>query len=250
LITAKQLVPPGRIFFGLALVAFGILQFVYGDFVPGRAPAWPSSIPGRLGWAYLSGAVLIAAGSAIIAGRKVREAGILAGTLILCWALLRQLPALAANPHGIILTNAGKATALAGGAFALAGFPVLGRVGLGGFMILGGIQHFNYIDFVARLVPAWIPGPVSWAYLAGVALIAGGVGMLVPRTAGRAAALSGLMIFLWVLILHLPRAVAAGAAQSRNEWTALFEALAFSGIALTLAGIARASGEKDSSLSS
>jgi uncharacterized membrane protein len=107
--------------------------------------------------------------------------------------------------------------ALVGGAFALAGFQVLGRFGLGSFMILGGIQHFNYINFVARLVPAWIPGPVSWAYFAGVALIAGGVGMLVPRTMGRAAALSGLMIFLWVLILPLPGAVAAGTARGSGD---------------------------------
>jgi uncharacterized membrane protein YphA (DoxX/SURF4 family) len=50
----------GRVFFGLSLCAFGILQFVYGDFVPGRAPAWPAGVPGRLVWAWVSGALTIA----------------------------------------------------------------------------------------------------------------------------------------------------------------------------------------------
>jgi hypothetical protein len=36
---------------------------------------------------------------------------------------------------------------------------------LAGFLILGGIQHFVYADFVARLVPAWIPGSHFWVYL-------------------------------------------------------------------------------------
>jgi hypothetical protein len=38
-----------------------------------------------------------------------------------------------------------------------------------------------------------------------------------------------------VILLHIPRALAAqDAAQVRNEWTAVFEALAFSGLAFFL----------------
>jgi uncharacterized membrane protein YphA (DoxX/SURF4 family) len=86
------------------------------------------------------------------------------------------------------------------------------------------------------LVPTWIPGARFWTYFAGVALIAGGAGIIVPLTTRLAASLSGLMIFLWFVMLHIPRALAAPAAQSRNEWTAVFEALAMSGIAFVLAG--------------
>lgn len=103
-------------------------------------------------------------------------------------------------------------------------------------MILGGIQHFLFVDFVASLVPAWIPGHVFWTYFAGVALIAGGTGLILPQTVRLAAPLAGLMMFLWVLLLHIPRAMAAAPAQSRNEWTAVFEALTMSGIAFVLAG--------------
>jgi uncharacterized membrane protein YphA (DoxX/SURF4 family) len=251
----------GRLFFAIALVAFGIQQFIYGDFVPGRAPKWPSAIPGRLIWAYFSGAVLIAAGAAIISGSKARWAALLSGAMVLLWAFVRHVPELAADPYGSALTNTGKSLALFGGAFAVAGslptkegrftgvfsgiinskdaFINLGRFCLGIFMIISGIQHFLYATFVATLVPAWIPGHYFWTYFAGIALIAGGVGLILPQTVRLAAALTGLMIFLWVVLLHIPRAVAAADPQSRNEWTAVFEALAFSGIGFVLAGSPR-----------
>jgi uncharacterized membrane protein len=103
-------------------------------------------------------------------------------------------------------------------------------------MVLAGIQHFLYPEFVKLLVPSWIPGPLFWTYFAAIALIAGGTGLVIPRTTRLAAALSGLMIFLWLVMLHVPRAIAASPDQRRNEWTAVFEALAVSGIALTIAG--------------
>lgn len=230
----------GRALFGCSLCAFGILQFIYGDVIPGRAPAWPPGVPGRLAVAWITGALLVAAGAAIASGKRVREPALFAAAVILLWAVLRHVPEVAANPHGGILTNMGKAIALCGSAIAVArprsGWLWAGRVGLGGFMILGGVQHFIYPGFVATLVPQWIPYATFWVYFAGVALIAGGAGMIVPRTARLASALSALMIFLWVVLLHVPRALAAVPAQRQNEWTAVFEALAFSGVALMIAG--------------
>ena len=252
----RQFVPFGRLFFAISLGAFGVLQFIFHDFVAGRAPAWPASFPGRLVWAYISGAVLICTSAAIILGKKARLAAVVSGTIILLWALLRNIPLAAADSgFGIAWTNMGKALTLFGGAFALAGslpeeqgggtlstlinardaFLYLGRYCLGSFMILCGVQHFLFIQFVPSLVPAWIPVPVFWTYFAGVALIAGGAGLMLSQTARLAGALSGLMIFLWVVLLHIPRA-ASNLYDSRNEWTAVFEALAFSGLALILSG--------------
>jgi uncharacterized membrane protein len=111
-------------------------------------------------------------------------------------------------------------------------FIPLGRFFFAAFLILCGIEHFIYIDLVATMVPAWIPGSVFWASFAGVALIAGGVGIIVPLTTRLAGALSGLMIFLWVFLVHIPRAVAM---RNSNETTAVFEALAMSGIAFIVA---------------
>ena len=89
-------------------------QFIYGDFISGRATAWPAALPGRLAWAYISGVILLLTGVAVITGLRARAAAILAGTIVFVWALLRHLPEVAANPHGIVLTNTGKALALFG----------------------------------------------------------------------------------------------------------------------------------------
>src|SRR5215470_5877600 len=246
----------GRLFFAAGLIAFGLLQFLYGDFVPGRAPAYPAAWPGRLVWAYATGAFFIAAGAAIFLGIKARAAALATTPVIFIWAFLRQIPDALADHHlGGQWTMLGKALVCVGGAFAVAaasprdGDPLtpagppayfgFGRVTLGAFMILAGIQHFLFAEFVATLVPAWIPGATFWTYFAGVALIVGGAGMNFPPTARLAAALSGLMILLWVLLLHIPRAAAATPEHTRNEWTAVFEALAFSGVAFVLAGVPR-----------
>jgi uncharacterized membrane protein YphA (DoxX/SURF4 family) len=234
----------GRLFFATSLAAFGFLQFIFDDFVPGRAPAWPAGVPGQLAWAYGTGALFLAIGAAIAFDKKSREAAFVAVGLVFVWAFLRNIPvALADKIYGVGWTNLGKGLVLVGGALAVASlvraspaFTWAGRVTLGAFMISSGIQHFLFVQFVKTLVPAWIPpGQEFWTYFAAVALIAGGVGLMVPWTTRLAAALSGLMIFLWVLLLHIPRALAAhDAAQVKNEWIAVFEALAFSGIAFVL----------------
>jgi len=232
----------GRVFFGISLIAFGVQQFLWGDFVAGRAPAFPAMWPGRVAWACVSGAVLVLCGAAIVAGRWLRAAGLTVAGLIFVWAFLRNIPvALADRIYGGAWTALGKGLALTGGGLAVAGLPRrpwlhVARVFLGAFLISSGIQHFLFVPFVATLVPAWVGAARFWTYFAGVALIAGGLGLIVPWTARLAGSLSGLMIFLWFVMLHVPRALAAAdAASRRNEWTAVFEALAMSGIALVLA---------------
>jgi uncharacterized membrane protein len=238
----------GQRMFAVAFIAFGLLQFLYGDFVPGRPPAWPAQFSGGLIWAYVSGAWFVAAGAAILVDRRTRPAAFSIAVLVLAWAATRNLPiALADASFGSAWTRLGKAIALSGGALAIAAsasqgdrgrlavLAIVGRVALGAFLIASGVQHFLFPDAVATLVPAWIPGARVWTYVAGTALIAGGCGLIVPRTTRIAGFSVGLMLFTWVCILHVPRALAALPANQRNEWTAVFEALAFAGIAIILA---------------
>jgi uncharacterized membrane protein len=249
-----RLVPVGRAFFAVALIGLGVEHFIFRDFVTGRAPAWPEAVPGGLLWAGLTGAVFVLTGLAIVAGKLARPAAVVAAVLIFGWALLRHVPILAAEPFlSGAWTQAGKAWTFAGGALAVAAtFPkvavrpaavarlvnvggagfVAGRIGLGLFLLLTGVQHFLFTQFVASLIPAWFPGDaVFWTYFAGVALIVGGIGLLVPWTARLAAVLSGSMVFSWFWIVHVPRTL-VGVSDS----IAVFEALAVSGIAWVLAG--------------
>lgn len=249
----------GRLFFAVGLIVWGIQHLVSGDFVTRVVPSWPQWMPARTFWAFLVGAVLIAVGVAIILHIKARVAALTFGVLaFLSFALLHLPLAVKAVLWGGVWTAAGKALVMCGGAMCVAvslaegerdapirllasararkRLVVWGRFCLGAFMILGGIQHFIFVEFVATLVPKWIPGAVFWTYFAGVALIAGGVGIIVPQVTRLAAMLSGAMIFSWVFLVHVPRALSDP--HNQGEVAAVFEALAFSGVAFLLAGLA------------
>src|SRR5262249_36231947 len=252
----RKLTTLGRLFVAIAMVAFGVQHFVYLDFVTRVFPKLPPWIPGHPFLACVFGAFLIVAGAAIAVGAAARTVALLLGGAILVSFAVLHVPLLLANLlNGGIWTNSGKALALAGGSFLVAGsvpteaatptalrasianalerFIPLGRFFLAAFLVLAGILHFVYVEFVAGLVPAWIPGHLFWTYFAGCALIAGGIGIIVPWTPPLAASLTALMIFLWVVLLHIPRALAAP--HDSNEATAVFEALAMSGAAILVA---------------
>jgi uncharacterized membrane protein len=256
----EKLATLGRFFLAVPMVAFGVQHFAYLDFVTRVFPKLPAWIPGHPYLACLFGLFLVAAGCAIMIEKVARSTALLLGAFILASFASLYMPLLITSPpNGSLWTSAGKALALSGGSFLVAGslsaksvspagapatvvqvlerFIPLGRFFLAAFLILCGVEHFIYVDFVAGLVPSWIPGHLFWTYFTGVALIAGGVGITVPMTVRLAAALSGIMIFLWVVLLHIPRA--AVDIGRPNETTAVFEALAMSGAAFLVAATRR-----------
>lgn len=99
----------------------------------------------------------------------------------------------------------------------------LGRYFLAVPMLVFGIQHFIYAEFVVHLVPGWIPVPLFWTYFAGLALFAAGVGIIFNVYSRLAATLLGLMISVWVVILHIPRVfMFPGDSEFINVFNALF----------------------------
>jgi len=109
----------------------------------------------------------------------------------------------------------------------------LGRIFVAISLIVFGVQHFIYGGFVAGLVPAWMPGRLFWAYFVGVAFVAAAVGIFIEMMARPAATMLGVMFFLFVVLLHIPRIV--GNSSNGNEWTSGFVALAVCGGAWILA---------------
>ena len=87
------------------------------------------------------------------------------------------------------------------------------------------------------MVPTWIPGAVFWTYFSAVALIGSGISILFRLKHVLIAILAGIMIFIWIFILHLPSAINTPQMDNSNALTATFHALGFSGIAFMIAGL-------------
>lgn len=253
-----KLIFAGRIMFAIGLIALGILQFFAKDYVVARPPSpeWAAGIPGKMAWAYVSGLLLIVSGFLIVLRKKAEWAAIFIGVLILIFSFLfRHLPAMIGNSFEGILwnINAYKSFVFFGGSLLVAAsffkeggnnsnkiltndsLITIGWIILSFFLILCGAAHFKFADFVPSLIPGYIPFPDFWTYYAGVALIAGGMGLIFKQTRRYAAALSGLMIFLWFILLHIPRAISTP--DVYEEWMGVGESLSFSGILFLLAGL-------------
>jgi uncharacterized membrane protein len=236
----------GRVLFAVSMMGLGAEHFVYDVFVTGRAPDWPAAWAGGVVWAYVSGIIVVASAGALLLGKTGRVAALVLAALILFWAVLRHIPVvMASEAFAPTWTKAVKALAFFGGSLAAAAtFPsrIVNRdqlfirtatICLAVFMVNNGIQHFYYVPFVASLIPGWFPGDgVFWTYAAAIMLFAGAAGMFYWRTASLAALLTGVMVFSWVWIVHLPRI-----SVSVSDNIAIFEAPAIAGIAFMLAAL-------------
>jgi uncharacterized membrane protein len=103
----RGLATVARFFIGIPALFFGVEHFLHPTFATGvpLQKVMPEWIPGRLFWAYLTGAVLIVSGGCLVANKKTREAATHLGLMILLLVLLEYLPMLIANPKDIVSLN-------------------------------------------------------------------------------------------------------------------------------------------------
>jgi uncharacterized membrane protein YphA (DoxX/SURF4 family) len=253
----QNLVRASRAFYGIGIAGIGAQQFIYSEFRPVILAFWPSWIPAPSIWAYLIGAVLILTGAIIALTKKARVVSVLLGIffflLFIGSHVYYQFYLSPYDFHFGNWTNALKELAFSGGAFIMAAsFPearsfisnktllIIGRIFFSVMLIIFGYDHFLYTEFVATLVPGWIPGHTFWTYVGAVALIGSGVCILLKIQIRLVGILLGSMLLIWFVILHIPRAIADPNSGKGNEITSVFQALAFSGIAFVIAVIAKA----------
>jgi uncharacterized membrane protein len=233
----------GRLACGAAVVGTGLMQVVNADFVR-LVPKLPAWWPVPQASAVVAGVVLLVIGGAILTSYRQRSAG-LALAALLAGVFLLRVPEIAGNPAtGYIWTNPAKVLAMLGGALLLAGEMTWGRTAaaslLGIFLLICGAQHFVYAGFVDTMVPSWIPpGPRFWTWFTAVALLAGGLGVMAPALRRPAGLLAGVMILLWVLLVHIPRTLET---KSAFELAGVFEALGLAGVAWLVASSAKGQG--------
>jgi hypothetical protein len=226
----------GRWFYAIAMAGFGF-QFLFHVFWAGPVPG-PPWTPGRPLWAYSTAVLLMVAAVCMATAKQMRLAGTLLAILLLLRAALVFAPRIVAHVHDPGPWTSGfEILAMGGAALVVAG--TLG--GLGRFLfaiplVVFATQHFLYPRFVATLVPTWIPGRLFWAVFVGVAFAAAAVCMAVRKSSALAPTLLGLMFFLWVFIVHLPRVVASP--HDGKEWTSALVALAMCGGAWVMTGSA------------
>ena len=110
----------------------------------------------------------------------------------------------------------------------------VGQLVFGGCLIIFGVAHFSYLDFVAGMIPKWIPpGQLFWAAATGVAHIAAGLAMLTGVKTRLAAVLLTVMFAAFGVLIHAPLLLADP--HSHLNWVMNAMNLALTGAAWVLA---------------
>jgi hypothetical protein len=243
----------GRLFFAIAIAAFGVENLIWAHSTDPFLPEipWVPSCP-ALG--YLMGVALLAASVSIAANLRAWLGATLLGFLFLLCFLSLQIARVAAAPLDVgVRTCAFETLTMGASAWMLAaltpaggelsrgktvmnGLLHSGRYFFAVSMIVFGIDHYFVFNFIVSLVPPWIPGSGwFWAHVTAIGFIAAGVSISVRRLDRWAAGMLGLMFFLWFLLLHAPRVLSYPRCLDPDEWSSAFIALAACGGAWILA---------------
>ena len=246
----EKIVEQGQLLFAVTVMASGAEQLICAGSKLAVRYVIPF-VPQTSFLEYLIGIALLAAGLSIATNRRARLSAFLLGLFFLLCVLLIWVPKEA--PHaltGSVRTVLFETLAFCGAALTLAGLlpaekwfsgrwesAVNGLIKSGPYLfavssVVFGIDHFLFLNFVASLVPAWIPWHLFWASLTGAGFIAAGVSIATKWMARWGATMLGIMFLLWFLVLHLPRSVSASLSHNPNtpnEWSSAFIAMGMCG---------------------
>jgi len=240
----------GRLFFAIPLIVFAVEYLARGRWQGGMPPV-PPWTHGEHIFPYVAGAILLVISISLLINKEARISATILGLLFMfCVVFLHAAKHFSGIIHdGNTRTRAFETFALGGAAFILAVLlskgssmqslssansmlAIIGRYIYAFSMIVFGVQHFMYAQYIAFLVPNWMPAHLFLAYFTGTAFIAAGVAIAVHIFSRLASILLGLMFFLWVVTLHTPRVIASP--HNSDELVSLFVALAFSGSSFLL----------------
>jgi uncharacterized membrane protein len=98
-----------------------------------------------------------------------------------------------------------------------------------------GALHLSDTKLLLNLVPPYMPWRLFWVYFVGFALIAASLSIATKIQVRWSGLLFGIMMFLFVAMLHLPGAISAG---GRIPWTIVFRESSFGAGGWILAGVA------------
>ncbi len=107
-------------------------------------------------------------------------------------------------------------------------------------MIAFGIYHFLHPKNLIVYVPDFIPGGLAWIYIVGAAFILAAIAFIINWQARLAGYLLAIMLFCFILTVHLPNYLNAGEAEMRQvAFVNLLKDMALAAFALHIAANAK-----------
>ena len=235
----------GHVLFALGLAGIGLLSLFSGHFAYSWQPV-PMGLPWRVALAHIFGLGLFVFCLGMLFKRTADISAFVVTIYLACWVIFLHGPQVLHAPAnvGAWLGVAENMVLVCGGWIlfgTLAGTTMrermpflvsqrgmrIARILVGLACLVLGLSHFVYTAATASMVPAWLPFHTGFAYLTGAGHIAAGLGILLSIFPRLAATAEACMISIFVLILHLPSAVAQP--TSRLQWTMFFIATALAG---------------------
>jgi uncharacterized membrane protein YphA (DoxX/SURF4 family) len=217
--------------FGIASVAAGIMDLVWGEFEAAHQPiqALSDHVPGVKILAYIAAVWLIAAGAAIMWPATAR-AGAAALAIIYFIFAAFLFPRFYTAPHFLghhpgvyigVLASVGQQLILVVAAFIIYASPyarsssygdslspltaVIARCIFGLCSVFFGLAHITGMQGVAAMIPNWMPlGGIFWAILTGIAFVLAGLAIISGILGVLAARLLALMLLIFSAFVLVP----------------------------------------------
>jgi uncharacterized membrane protein len=222
-----------QVLYAIGLIGLGILALVYGNFAE-IGQTVPQSIPGRIGFVYASGILMVLCGVGLLFSRttalsiRIVLPYLIVGFLVqsptlvlpprieVNWESIAEVAAITSGAWILFATRSGfgdgSRWAFATGEKGLR----IARVLFGLALLPIGLSHFAYYDNTFGLVPAGMPFRAGWVYLTGLGHIAAGLGVLFSVVPRLAATLEAGMLGVFTTVVWIPRLAAAP--TSRDLW--------------------------------
>lgn len=231
--------------FALGLFLLGSVSAISGQSIPGLQPP-VETLEVSEAIARINGSLIMALSVGLSVRRFRRPAAFGLATYFSAWLIVGHAPQMMFEPFGIthLVGLVELASIISVLSIVAAGLGArsdtaakLGFVIYGCMLLLFAGVHFYYRDFIASMIPVWIPFAALWPWFTASANLAAGLSNLTGIYAQIGGTLIGTMFASWVPIVHLPRVIAAPG--DIEELTAGALALALAGAAWVVAAAGR-----------